>query len=283
MPPASSVPRRITVAHSPDSDDAFMFFGLAARQVAAPDLEFVHVLADIQTLNERASRGEYEVTAVSFHAYAHLAERYALLPHGASMGEGYGPLVVARQPWQPAELAGKRIAIPGALTTAALALRLWNPALDCTVIPFDRIMDAVLAGTVDAGLIIHEGQVTYAAQGLHKVVDLGEWWGAETGLPLPLGGNVIRKDLGADLMRRVSMLLHQSIRYGLEHRAAALEYAMQFGRDMDRQLTDRFVGMYVNALTLEYGARGREAVRRLLAMGHQRGILPRLIEAEFVD
>jgi 1,4-dihydroxy-6-naphthoate synthase len=260
-----------------------MFFGLAARQVAAPDLEFVHVLADIQTLNERASRGEYEVTAVSFHAYAHLAERYALLPHGASMGEGYGPVVVARQAWQPAELAGKRIAIPGALTTAALALRLWNPALDCTVIPFDRIMDAVLAGTVDAGLIIHEGQVTYAAQGLHKVVDLGEWWGAETGLPLPLGGNVIRKDLGADLMRRVSTLLHQSIRYGLEHRAAALEYAMQFGRDMDRQLTDRFVGMYVNALTLEYGARGREAVRRLLAMGHQRGILPRLIEAEFVE
>ena len=283
MPPASFVPRRITVAHSPDSDDAFMFFGLAARQVAAPDLEFVHVLADIQTLNERASRGEYEVTAVSFHAYAHLAERYALLPHGASMGEGYGPVVVARQAWEPAELAGKRIAIPGALTTAALALRLWNPALDCTVIPFDRIMDAVLAGTVDAGLIIHEGQVTYAAQGLHKVVDLGEWWGAETGLPLPLGGNVIRKDLGADLMRRVSTLLHQSIRYGLEHRAAALEYAMQFGRDMDRQLTDRFVGMYVNALTLEYGARGREAVRRLLAMGHQRGILPRLIEAEFVE
>jgi len=283
VPLASSVPRRITVAHSPDSDDAFMFFGLAARQVGAPDLEFVHVLADIQTLNERASRGEYEVTAVSFHAYAYLADRYALLPHGASMGEGYGPLVVARQAWQPAELAGKRIAIPGALTTAALALRLWNPALECIIIPFDKIMDAVLAGSVDAGLIIHEGQVTYAAQGLRKVVDLGEWWGAETGLPLPLGANVIRKDLGADLMRRVSTLLHQSIRYGLEHRAAALEYAMQFGRDMDRQLTDRFVGMYVNALTLEYGARGREAVRRLLAMGHQRGILPRLVEAEFLD
>jgi 5,8-dihydroxy-2-naphthoate synthase len=283
VPPPSPAPRRITVAHSPDSDDAFMFFGLAAGQVSAPDLEFVHVLADIQTLNERALRGQYEVTAVSFHAYAYLADRYALLPHGASMGEGYGPMVVARRAWQPAELAGKRIAIPGPLTTAALALRLWNPALDCVVIPFDRIMDAVLAGSVDAGLIIHEGQVTYAAQGLHKVVDLGEWWGAETGLSLPLGGNLIRKDLGVDLMRRVSTLLHQSIRYGLEHRAEALEYAMQFGRDLDRQLTDRFVAMYVNALTLSYGARGREAVRRLLAVGHQRGILPRLVKAEFVD
>jgi len=260
-----------------------MFFGLAAGQVSAPDLEFEHVLADIQTLNERAFSGQYEVTAVSFHAYAYLADRYALLPHGASMGEGYGPMVVARQAWQPAELAGKRIAIPGPLTTAALALRLWNPTLDCVVMPFDRIMEAVLTGRVDAGLIIHEGQVTYAAQGLHKVVDLGEWWGAETGLPLPLGGNLIRKDLGADLMRRVSALLHQSIRYGLDHRAEALEYAMQFGRDLDRQLTDRFVAMYVNALTLSYGARGREAVRRLLAVGHQRGILPRLVEAEFVE
>jgi 1,4-dihydroxy-6-naphthoate synthase len=259
-----------------------MFFGLASDRVSAGDLEFVHVLEDIQTLNERAFRGEYDVTAVSFHAYAYLADRYALLPHGASMGEGYGPIVVARQAWHPGDLAGKRIAIPGELTTAALALQLWNPSLDTVVIPFDRIMDAVLAGTVDAGLIIHEGQVTHAAQGLHKVVDLGEWWGAETGLPLPLGGNVIRKDLGAVLMRRVSALLHESIRYGLEHRAAALEYAMQFGRDMDRQLTDRFVAMYVNALTLDYGARGREAVRRLLAAGHERGILPRRVEPEFV-
>jgi 1,4-dihydroxy-6-naphthoate synthase len=260
-----------------------MFFGLASGRVSAADLEFVHVLEDIQTLNQRAFRGEYEVTAVSFHAYAYLADRYALLPHGASMGEGYGPMVVAKQPWQPGDLAGKRIAIPGKLTTAALALQLWNPSLDTVVIPFDRIMDAVLAGAADAGLIIHEGQVTYAAQGLHKVVDLGEWWGAETGLPLPLGGNVIRKDLGADLMRRVSAFLHQSIRYGLEHRAAALEYAMQFGRDMDRQLTDRFVAMYVNALTLEYGARGREAVRRLLTAGHEQGILPYRVEPEFID
>jgi 1,4-dihydroxy-6-naphthoate synthase len=199
------------------------------------------------------------------------------------MGDGYGPMVVARQPWGPSDLGGKRIAIPGTLTTAALALRLWNPSLDTVVVPFDKIMDAVLAGSVDAGLIIHEGQVTYAAQGLHKVVDLGEWWGAETGLPLPLGGNVIRKDLGPDLMRRVSAFLRDSIRCGLEHRAAALEYAMQFGRDMDRQLTDRFVAMYVNALTLEYGTRGREAVRRLLAAGHERGILPALVEPEFVE
>ena len=283
MPPAAPGPRRIMVAHSPDSDDAFMFYGLASGRVAAPDLEFAHVLQDIQTLNERAFRGEYEVTAVSFHAYAYLADRYALLPHGASMGDGYGPMVVARQPWRPSDLAGKRIAIPGTLTTAALALRLWDPSLDTVVIPFDRIMDAVLAGSVDAGLIIHEGQVTYAAQGLHKVVDLGEWWGADTGLPLPLGGNVIRKDLGPDLMRRVSAFLRDSIRYALENRAAALEYAMQFGRDMDRQLTDRFVAMYVNALTLEYGARGREAVRRLLAAGHERGILPQRVEPEFVE
>jgi 1,4-dihydroxy-6-naphthoate synthase len=277
------MPKLITVAHSPDSDDAFMFFGLAARRVSAPDLEFVHVLADIQTLNERAFRGEYEVTAVSFHAYAYLADRYALLPHGASMGEGYGPMVVAREPWQPADLAGKRIAIPGQLTTAALALRLWNPSLECTVLPFDRIVEAVLAGSVDAGLIIHEGQVTYAAQGLHKVVDLGEWWGKETGLPLPLGGNAIRKDLGPDLMRRVSALLLQSIRHGLEHRDEALAYAMEFGRNMDRALTDRFVGMYVNALTLDYGARGREAVRRLLAAGHERGIIPHPVQVEFIE
>jgi len=283
LPPDLPVPRRITVAHSPDSDDAFMFYGLASGRVAAPDLEFAHVLQDIQTLNERAFRGEYEVTAVSFHAYAYLADRYALLPHGASMGEGYGPMVVARQPWRPSDLAGKRIAIPGKLTTAALALQLWNPSLDTVVIPFDRIMDEVLEGSVDAGLIIHEGQVTYAAQGLHRVVDLGEWWGAETGLPLPLGGNVIRKDLGPELMRRVSALLRASIRYGLEHRSEALEHAMQFGREMDRQLTDRFVAMYVNALTLEYGARGREAVRRLLAAGHQRGILPHRVEPEFID
>ncbi len=277
------MPRRITVAHSPDSDDAFMFYALARGKIRDPELEFNHVLEDIQSLNQRALRGEYEVTAVSFHAYAYLADRYALLPHGASMGDGYGPMVVTREACRPDELRGKRIAVPGTLTTAALTLRLWDPDLQHVVIPFDQIMDAVTAGTVDAGLIIHEGQVTYGTLGFHKVVDLGEWWLRETGLPLPLGGNVIRKDLGQTLMRRLSHLLRESIRYALAHREEALDYAMQFGRNMDRRLADRFVGMYVNDLTLDYGERGRAAVRRLLALGHERGIIPHRVEVEFVE
>ena len=275
--------RRITVAHSPDADDAFMFYALAQGKIGDPGLEFLHVLEDIQTLNDRARRGVYEVTAVSFHAYAYLADRYALLPHGASMGDGYGPMIVARRPVRPEEVHGKRVAVPGVLTTAALAVRLWDASLEHVVIPFDRIMDAVVAGEVDAGLIIHEGQVTYASVGLHKVVDLGEWWTGETGLPLPLGGNVIRKDLGPDLMRRISRLLRDSIQYALAHRQEALDYAMQFGRDMDRRLADRFVGMYVNDLTLDYGERGRAAVRRLLTVGHERGIIPHRVEPEFVE
>jgi 1,4-dihydroxy-6-naphthoate synthase len=277
------MPRRITVAHSPDSDDAFMFFALARGKIRDPELEFNHVLEDIQSLNQRALRREYEVTAVSFHAYAYLADRYALLPHGASMGDGYGPMVVTREACRPDELRGKRIAVPGTLTTAALALKLWDPDLQHLVIPFDQIMDAVAAGTVDAGLIIHEGQVTYGALGFHKVVDLGEWWLRETGLPLPLGGNVIRKDLGPTLMRRVSHLLRESIRYALAHREEALDYAMQFGRDMERKLVDRFIGMYVNDLTLDYGERGSAAVRRLLALGHERGLIPHRVEVEFVE
>jgi len=276
------MPQRITVAHSPDADDAFMFYALATGKVGDPDLEFVHVLKDIQTLNERAVQGEYEVTAVSFHAYAYLADRYALLPHGASMGDGYGPMIVAREPMAPEALRQKRIAVPGTLTTAVLALGLWQPGLTQTVVPFDEIPEAVLAGRVDAGLIIHEGQVTYSRQGLHKVIDLGEWWTGETGLPLPLGGNVIRKDLGPDMMRRVSHLLRESIRYGLAHRREALAHAMRYGRDLDVPLVDRFVGMYVNQWTLEYGERGRDAVRRLLALGHERGILPCAVELEFV-
>lgn len=275
--------RRITVAHSPDADDAFMFYALAQGKIGDPDLEFTHVLEDIQTLNDRAHRGEYEVTAVSFHAYAYLTRRYALLPHGASMGDGYGPMIVARRPVQPDELRGKRIAIPGRLTTAALVLGLWDASLDHVAMTFDRIMDAVAAGEVDAGLIIHEGQVTYGSLGLHKVVDFGEWWKEETGLPLPLGGNAIRKDLGEDLMRRISRLLRDSIQYALTHREEALDYAMQHGRDLNRPLADRFVGMYVNDLTLEYGVRGRSAVRRLLAMGYERGIIPHRVEPEFVD
>jgi 1,4-dihydroxy-6-naphthoate synthase len=277
------MPQRITVAHSPDADDAFMFYALAQGKVRDPDLEFVHVLQDIQTLNERAFRGEYEVTAVSFHAYAYLADRYALLPHGASMGDGYGPMIVARAPLSLEALRGKRIAVPGRLTTAVLALDLWCPGLDQTVVPFDQIPDAVLANRVDAGLIIHEGQVTYQNQGLYKVVDLGEWWKGETGLPLPLGGNVIRKDLGPDLMRRVSRLLRESIQYGLAHRTDALSHAMQYGRDLDTSLADRFVGMYVNHWTLDYGEPGRQAVRLLLRRGHERGILPLPIEPEFVE
>ena len=279
----SRMPQRITVAHSPDADDAFMFYALAQGKVGDPDLEFVHVLQDIQTLNERAFRGEYEVTAVSFHAYAYLADRYALLSHGASMGDGYGPMIVAAAPLSPEALRGKRIAVPGRLTTAVLALDLWCPGLAQTVVPFDQIPDAVLSGRVDAGLIIHEGQVTYQSQGLHKVVDLGEWWKGETGLPLPLGGNVIRKDLGPVLMRRVSRLLRESIQYGLAHRADALSHAMQYGRDLDVPLADRFVGMYVNHWTLDYGEPGRQAVRLLLRRGHERGILPLPIEPEFVE
>ncbi len=275
--------RRITVAHSPDADDAFMFYALAQGKIGDPDLEFTHVLEDIQTLNDRAHRGEYEVTAVSFHAYAYLTRRYALLPHGASIGDGYGPMIVARRPVHPDELRGKRIAIPGMLTTAALVLGLWDASLDHVAMTFDRIMDAVAAGEVDAGLIIHEGQVTYGSLGLHKVVDFGEWWKEETGLPLPLGGNAIRKDLGEDLMRRISRLLRDSIQYALTHREEALDYAMQYGRDMNRRLADRFVGMYVNDLTLEYGERGRSAVRRLLAMGYERGIIPHRVEPEFAD
>jgi 1,4-dihydroxy-6-naphthoate synthase len=275
--------RRITVAHSPDADDAFMFYALATGKVGDPGLEFVHILQDIQTLNERAFRGEYEVTAVSFHAYAYLSERYALLPHGASMGDGYGPMIVAREPMPPESLRAKRIAVPGTLTTAVLALGLWRPGLAQIVVPFDQIPDAVLAGRADAGLIIHEGQVTYRSLGLHKIIDLGEWWTAETGLPLPLGGNVIRKDLGAEMTRRVSRLLRESIRYGLAHRTDALAHAMRYGRGLDVPLADRFVGMYVNQWTLEYGERGRQAVRLLLRRGHTARLLPSQIEPEFVE
>ncbi len=274
---------RITIAHSPDADDAFMFYALAQGKLRDPELEFIHTLEDIQSLNARALRGEYEVTAVSFHAYAYLADRYALLPHGASMGDGYGPMVVAKEAWTPADLRGRRIAIPGTLTTAFLALQLWNPNLEHIVIPFDQIIDAVQDERADAGLIIHEGQVTYPSLGLHKIVDLGEWWLKATGLPLPLGGNVIRKDLGPATMRRVSAILRESIRYALDHREEALRYAMQFGRDMDGGQADRFIGMYVNDLTLDYGERGRAAVRRLLMEGHAHRLIPTKVEPEFVE
>jgi 1,4-dihydroxy-6-naphthoate synthase len=273
---------RITVAHSPDSDDAFMFFGLASGNVDTGGIEVDQVLADIETLNRAAFEGRYEVTAVSFHAYAHLADRYALLPHGASMGDRYGPIVVAPQGGVTA-VKGSRVAIPGTLTTAYLTLRLYEPDFEYVVVPFDRIARAVLDREADAGLLIHEGQLTYEDEGLRKVVDLGEWWADRTGgLPLPLGGNIIRRDLGGPTMKRVSQMLHDSIAYALANRDAAVEYAIQFGRGLDRARTDRFVGMYVNELTLGYGDRGRAGVERLLGEAYERGLIPQPVDVEFV-
>ncbi|HEX6938214.1 MAG TPA: MqnA/MqnD/SBP family protein [Longimicrobiales bacterium] len=278
------MPRVIRVAHSPDSDDAFMFYGLASGAVDTGDLEFVHELQDIETLNRRALAGELEVTAVSIHAYAYLADRYILLPHGASMGEGYGPRLVAREPLTRDELRGKTIAVPGTLTSAYLALKLYLPEADTVVVPFDQIIDRVKHGHVDVGLIIHEGQLTYVAEGLHLVADLGEWWGGETGgLPLPLGGNVIRRDLGPELIRRVSAYLRQSIAYGLENRTPALAHALRYGRGLDEAQADEFVGMYVNRRTLDYGPDGRRAVQLFLDRGYDAGLIPRRIEVEFAD
>jgi 1,4-dihydroxy-6-naphthoate synthase len=274
--------RTITVAHSPDSDDAFMFYALATNKLDTGDLHFTHVLKDIQTLNEMAQRGVYDVTAVSFHAYAYIADKYALLPHGASIGDNYGPIVVAREPHAPEDLPRLKVAVPGTLTSAFLALRIFNAEFDYEVVPFDQIIEAVLQGRCDAGLLIHEGQLFYDRLGLHKVLDLGEWWHGRTGLPLPMGGNAIRRDLGAELMTRVSECLRESIRYSLEHREDALRYAMQFARDMDAETADRFVAMWVNDLTLDYTERGREAVRRLLNEGAERGIIPHRVEVDFV-
>jgi 1,4-dihydroxy-6-naphthoate synthase len=273
---------RITVAHSPDSDDAFMFFGFASGNVDTHGIVVDQVLADIETLNRAAFEGRYEVTAVSFHAYAHLSDRYALLPHGASMGDKYGPIVVARHDGGPAAVKGSRIAIPGTLTTAYLALRLYEPDFEYVVIPFDEIQQAVLDGKTEAGLLIHEGQLTYQDEGLRKIVDLGEWWAERTGgLPLPLGGNIIRRDLGAEMMARVSKMLHDSIAYALSHREQAVEYALQFGRGLDRARTDRFVGMYVNDLTLAYGERGFRAVQRLFDEAWEKRLIPKPIAVEF--
>lgn len=272
---------KITVAHSPDSDDAFMHYGLASGRVPSEGLEFDHLLADIETLNRAAFEGRYEVSAVSFHAYAHLTDKYLLLPHGSSMGDDYGPIVVARRDG-PSSTRGVTVAVPGTLTTAFLALRIYDPDVKYVVMPFDEIQDRVRDGTVDAGLLIHEGQLTYADEGLKKVVDLGEWWAARTGgLPLPLGGNVIRRDLGPEMVAKVSRILHASIAYALSHRQEALDYALQFGRGLDRSKADRFVGMYVNELTLEYGDRGRTAVQRLLDEAWEKRLVPKQIEAEF--
>jgi 1,4-dihydroxy-6-naphthoate synthase len=272
----------ITLAHSPDSDDAFMFYGLATNKLDTGGLNFKHLLKDIQTLNEEATRGTYDVTAISFHAYAYVADKYALLPHGASIGDNYGPVLVAREPAMPEDIPNLRIAIPGKLTSAFLALRLFNADFKYEIVQFDKIIDAVMEGSCDAGLLIHEGQLFYQRKGLHKVLDLGEWWHQRHGLPLPMGGNAIKRDLGPELTKEISNLLRESIRYSLTHRDDALQYAMQFARDMDPALADRFVGMWVNDLTLDYTDRGREAVRLLLEEGFEKGIIPNRVPVDFV-
>ncbi|MBY0458358.1 MAG: ABC transporter substrate-binding protein [Gemmataceae bacterium] len=286
--PTATAAQLIRVGHSPDPDDAFMFHALANDKIPTGELKFVHELQDIETLNRRALAAELEVTAVSIHAYSFLLDKYALLPTGCSMGDKYGPMIVARKPFAVEDLAGVKIAVPGTLTTAFLTLKLLFESVGAQdklvydVIPFDEIIPAVAAGKYEAGLIIHEGQLTFRNQGLHLVTDLGVWWQDRTGLPLPLGGNVVRKDLGADTMREVSRLIKQSIQYALDHRQEALQHALQYARDMDVALADQFVGMYVNSWTLDYGDRGRAAIRKLLGEGHRIGVIPNPVELEFV-
>lgn len=276
--------RTIRLGHSPDPDDAFMFYGLATGKVDSGQWEFEHVLQDIQTLNERATRGELEVTAISIHAYPYVADRYALTNCGSSMGDGYGPMVVTREPMSTRDLAGKRIAVPGTMTTAFLALNLLlgKGNFQHEVVMFDQIIGRVAAGEFDAGLIIHEGQLTYHNQKLHCVVDLGAWWQDETGYPLPLGGNAVRRDLGPEAMRELSDIVRRSVQFSLDHRAEAVEHAMQYARDMGKDLADRFVGMYVNKWTIDYGETGRAAVQELLDRGHQAGLVPKVGPIDFV-
>ena len=276
-------PSTIHLAHSPDSDDAFMFYALADGQIDTQGLSYVHELQDIETLNGRALRGELDVTAVSIHAYAYLSDRYALLPHGASMGDGYGPMLVAKTPMTREDIAGKRIAVPGMMTSAYLALRLFQPDFVPVVVPFDQIDKTVIAGAVDAGLLIHEGQLTYKDDGLHLIADMGAWWLDKTGLPLPLGGNVIRKDMPRDVQKKVSRHLRASIAYGLDHRKSALDHAMRYARGLDRSKADAFVGMYVNDWTLDYGDRGRAAIRLFLEEVVKSGIITRPVTVEFID
>jgi len=274
----------ISIAHSPDSDDAFMFYGLATNKIRVPGYRFTHTLCDIETLNRRArEEAFYDVTAISFHAYPYLQESYALMGCGGSVGEGYGPMIVSMKPLAPSDLGKIKIAIPGTLTTAYLALKVFNPALETVTVPFDQIIPEILAGNFDAGLIIHEGQLTYSSNGLYKVIDLGAWWRETTGLVLPLGGNAIRRSLGAESMRIVTKAVRDSIQHALDHREEALEYAMQFARDLDARLANRFVSMYVNDRTLDYGPDGREAIRKLLELGHERGIIPIAPQVDFID
>jgi 1,4-dihydroxy-6-naphthoate synthase len=282
--PGPAKTREITVAHSPDSDDAFMFYALATNKVRVPGLKFTHSLCDIETLNRKAREGNgfYDVTAISFHAYPYIQENYALLPSGGSVGEGYGPMVIAAKAFSPEEVVTKKIAIPGTLTTAYLALKLFAPEVETEVVPFDQIMPAVEAGKYEAGLIIHEGQIMYDRHGLHKIVDLGKWWRDKTGLPLPLGGNAIKRSLGKETIAQVSQALKDSIQHALDHREEALEYAMQFARDLDRALANRFVSMYVNERTIDYGEEGRQAIRLLLDEGYKAKIIPTKAKVDFV-
>ena len=277
--------REITIAHSPDSDDAFMFYGLATGKVHVPGLRFSHTLCDIQSLNQKAREGEgvYDVTAISFHAYPYIQGHYALMTSGGSVGEGYGPMIVASRAFTQSEIKQKVIAVPGKLTTAYLALQLFSPGMKTEVVPFDEIIPSVIQGKYEAGLIIHEGQLTYDRSGLYRIVDLGKWWLETTGLPLPLGGNAIRRSLGRELISSISSALRSSIQYALDHRDEALAYAMQFARDLDPQMADRFVGMYVNERTLDYGRDGKEAIVRLLDMGYRAGIIPVEPRVEFAE
>ena len=281
-PPAAI--REISIAHSPDSDDAFMFYGLATNKIRVPGYRFTHTLCDIETLNRRAqNEAFYDVSAISFHAYPYVQSNYTLMGCGGSVGEGYGPMVVSSRKLTPGDLGKMRIAIPGTLTTAYLALKIFNPDIQTEVLPFDEIIPAILSGKFEAGLIIHEGQLTYSTSGLHKVIDLGVWWRETTGLVLPLGGNAIRRSLGAESHKIISKALRDSIQHALDHREQALEYAMQFARDLDPSLANRFVSMYVNERTMDYGADGREAIRKLLALGYERGVIPIEPQVDFVD
>jgi 1,4-dihydroxy-6-naphthoate synthase len=273
----------IHIAHSPDSDDAFMFYALAKNKLETGGLAFEHILSDIETLNRKAEKKVYEVSAISMHNYPYVAEHYILLPTGCSMGDRYGPMVVSSEAMNVDDLSSETIAVPGEKTTALLALRLFNPRIRYEIVPFDQIIPRVIGGDYKAGLIIHEGQLTYGESGLHKVIDMGEWWYGQTGLPLPLGGNVIRRDLGTEVMQRVSDLIRRSIQYSLDHREEAVDYALQFARDMDPAKADKFVGMYVNHWTLDYGEVGRKAVHTLLNEGYEKGIIDVPVRVEFLD
>lgn len=275
--------KSIHVAHSPDSDDAFMFYALAKKKIDLRGYDFQHTLSDIETLNQKAKEGAYEVSAISFHAFPEISDRYALLSSGSSMGDGYGPMVIAKEAWPPEVIGKKKIAIPGKKTTAYLALQIYQPDIEVEVLPFDQILPAVARGDVDLGLIIHEGQLTYESEGVHCVLDLGVWWQEITGgLPLPLGGNVIRRDLGPDACREVSEILREGIQFSLDHREDALDYALSFARGMDPKMADRFVGMYVNELTVDYGERGREALHLLYDKAVEKGLIPAKPALEFI-